>query len=89
MDLDTKLSIPPQVMSRLVEDETVVLDLESGMYFGIEGTGKRIWELVAEGHSLREIVGIIIAEYEADEADVERDVLSFTNELVDRGLLTK
>ena len=33
MDLETKLSIPPQVMSRLVGDETVLLDLASG---GIE-----------------------------------------------------
>ena len=33
MNLDTKLSIPPQVMSRLVGDETVLLDLASGIYF--------------------------------------------------------
>ena len=62
-------------MSRLVEDETVVLDLESGMYFGLDGTGKRIWESVSEGHSLREIVSIIVAEYEAKEVEVVVRVL--------------
>jgi len=54
MQLDTKLSIPPQVMSRLVGDETVLLDLSSGIYFGLDGVGKRIWESVADGLSLGE-----------------------------------
>ena len=89
MNLDTRLSIPSQVISRLVDDETVVLDLESGMYFGLDGVGKRIWESVAEGHSLGEIVAIIVGEYEVDEPQAEYDVLSFAHELVERGLLNE
>ncbi|MBT6210629.1 MAG: PqqD family protein [Woeseia sp.] len=58
MNLDTQLSIPPQVMSRLVGDETVLLDLASGMYFGLDGVGKRIWESVAEGRSLGQAAAI-------------------------------
>ena len=52
MNLDTRLSVPPQVMSRLVGDETVLLDLESGMYFGLDGVGQRIWKAIGEGLSL-------------------------------------
>ncbi len=72
MDLDTKLTIPPQVMSRLVGDETVLLDLASGMYFGLDGVGKRIWESISEGKSLGETVAVIVAEYEVDEAQARQ-----------------
>ena len=87
MNLDTQLSIPPQVMSRLVGDETVLLDLSSGMYFGLDGVGKRIWESVAEGHSLGQTAAVIAAEYEVEEAKAQSDVIEFTSDLVERGLL--
>ena len=87
MNLDTQLSIPPQVMSRLVGDETVLLDLASGMYFGLDGVGKRIWESVAEGHSLGQTAAVIAAEYEVEEAKAQADVIEFASDLVERGLL--
>jgi hypothetical protein len=89
MKPETKLSIPPQVMSRLVDDETVLLDLESGMYFGLDGVGKRIWESISQGASLGEIARIITAEYEVDEQEALEDVVRFTSELVERGLLAR
>ena len=89
MNPDTILSIPPQVMSRLVDDETVLLDLESGMYFGLDGVGKRIWDSVTEGRSIGEIAEIISAEYEVDEARAQADVVAFTSDLVERGLLVQ
>jgi hypothetical protein len=86
MDLETKLSIPPQVMSRLVGDETVLLDLASGVYFGLDGVGKRIWESVADGDNLGQVAEVIVAEYEVDEAQAQADVLAFVSDLVERGL---
>ena len=74
-------------MSRLVDDETVLLDLESGMYFGLDGVGKRIWESVTDGKSLGEIAAVITAEYEVDEAQALSDVIAFASDLVERGLL--
>jgi hypothetical protein len=89
MNPDTVLTVPPQVMSRLVDDDTVLLDLESGMYFGLDGVGKRIWDAVAEGRSIGEIAAIITAEYEVDEARAQADVVAFTSDLVERGLLVE
>ena len=89
MQLDAKLSIPPQVMSRLVGDETVLLDLATGVYFGLDGVGKRIWESVAEGNDLGQAVADIVAEYEVDEEQAQADVIEFASDLVTRGLLVK
>ena len=55
MTLDDRVEIPPQVMSRTVADEVVVLDLAAGTYFGLDPVGARIWQLMAEGQTLRDI----------------------------------
>ena len=89
MDLETKPTIPPQVMSRVVGDDTVLLDLESGMYFGVDGVAKQIWESISEGRSLGETAEVIASEYEVDEASAQADVLEFVSELVARGLLAE
>ncbi len=87
IDLESSFSIPQQVMSRLVGDETVLLDLSSGIYFGLDGVGRRIWESITEGHNVSEIATTIAAEYEVDESRAQTDVIEFTAELLERGLL--
>jgi hypothetical protein len=87
MDINSRLSVPPQVMSRPVGDETVLLDLASGMYFGLDGVGKRIWDFVSDGKSLAETADAIVAEYEVGEEQARTDVVDFAQRLVERGLL--
>ncbi len=89
MNLDTKLTIPPQVMSRLVGDETVLLDLASGIYFGVDGVGQMIWESIAEGNNLAQTATKIASEYDVDETRAQEDVVEFVSELVERGLLAE
>ena len=89
MNLEMKLTIPQQVIFRQMGDEMVLLDLESGLYFGVDGVGQRIWETFAEGRNLEEAVAVVVAEYEVDQVQAQADVIAFVSDLVDRGLLTK
>ena len=89
MNLDARLTIPTQVMSRLVGEETVVLDLASGHYFGLDAVGKLIWESVSDGKSLADAVDAIVAEYEVDKSQAEADVKAFASQLVERDLLAE
>ena len=89
MNSDTQFAIPPQVMSRLVGDETVLLDLSSGIYFGLDGVGKRIWETIEKGRTLAEIVAVVTSEFDVETAQAEKDVIAFTADLAERGLLVE
>jgi len=89
LNLETRPKIPPQVISRDVGDDTVLLDLASGLYFGVDGVAKRIWASISEGRSLGETAAVIASEYEVDEANAQADVLEFVRELVERGLLAE
>ena len=88
VNLESNLVVPPQVMSRLVGDETILMDLSSGIYFGLDGVGKRIWETINDGHNLGEVAAVISSEYEVDEDRAQNDVIEFVGELVERGLLS-
>ena len=87
MELTDKVSIPAQVMARQVGDETVILDLASGTYFGLDPVGARIWQLIGEGRTLAEICATMLEEYEVGRAQLETDVLRLTGELLERGLV--
>ena len=89
MDVDSRLSIPASVISRAVGDETVLLDLESGIYFGLDRVGQRIWESIGAGLTLGETAAVIESEYEVDTAKAQSDVIEFARELLGRGLLTE
>ena len=87
MELTDKVTIPAQVMARTVGDETVILDLASGTYFGLDPVGARIWQLMGEGRTLAEISETMLGEYEVERAQLEADVLRLTGELLERGLV--
>ena len=81
MNLSDKISIPAQVVARQVGEETVILDLASGTYFGLDATGARIWQLMGENKTLAEICEAMLAEYEVSREAIERDVLALADDL--------
>ena len=88
MKLSDKISIPAQVVARQVGAETVILDLASGTYFGLDATGARIWQLMGEGKTIAEICAVMLAEYEVSREAIERDVLALAEELCAKQLIS-
>jgi hypothetical protein len=87
MNLANKVTIPEQVMARQVGEETVILDLASGIYFGLDPVGARIWQLLGEGRTLAAVCEAMLAEYEVSRGEIERDLTDLLAVLVDKGLI--
>lgn len=88
MNLTDKVTIPAQVMARQVGAETVILDLASGTYFGLDPVGARIWELMGEGNTLEQVCDAMQAEYEVARADIEHDVFALVEKLKAQQLIS-
>ena len=88
MKLSDKITIPAQVMARQVGQETVILDLASGTYFGLDPVGARIWQLMVEGKTLAEACEAMLAEYDVTAEKIELDVLALTQELSAKQLIS-
>ena len=88
MNLTDKPTIPTQVMARQVGDETVILDLGSGTYFGLDPVGARIWQLRCEGNTLGEICDTMLDEYDVAREALERDVVELADKLLEQKLIS-
>jgi hypothetical protein len=87
MQLTDKLTIPSHVMARHVENETVILNLENGTYYGLDAVGARIWQLVAEGKTLEQVADAMVDEYEVERGALEQDIVELADKLIAQGLL--
>ena len=82
-------SIPEHVLARKLDDEMVLLNLDSGEYFGLNDTGTRVWELLADGRSRDEVVDRLTEEFEVAAEVASSHVASLCAELLEAGLLAK
>ena len=84
--LDTVVAPAEDAVFREMDGQSVLLNLATGMYFGLDAVGTHVWQLAAAGGSLRGVLDRLVAEYDADPAAIERDLLALAEMLVARGL---
>jgi hypothetical protein len=70
-----------------VDGESVILDLEEGVYYGLNPVGARIWSEIQEPTSVEEITAAITAEYDVDAEQCREDVLSLLRDLRENDLV--
>ena len=67
--------------------ETVVLDMKSGMYYGMDDVAALIWNALTEPRTFDEIRAAVLEEYEIDPDRCEQDVMTFLGALESAGLV--
>lgn len=75
------LTPSPDAVESRVGDETVLLHLKSGTYFGLDQTGTRIWAMLKEGMAPAAICGRLTEEFDVEADAAEADVRRFLSEL--------
>jgi hypothetical protein len=88
MNLNQNVTLSPEVISQEVSGETVLLDLESENYFGLDEVGTRIWQLMKETNDLQAIYQTLLAEYDVSEERLQQDLDTLLGEIAGLGLVT-
>ena len=70
-----------------VEDELVLLDLKSQQYYGLDGMGSRMWNLLVEHGNIAAVADKMCEEYEVEREDVLRDIESMVGDFRAAGLV--
>ena len=70
-----------------IGEEVVMMDMESGFYFGMNSVGSIIWQYLAEEISLDELVGKLMIEFNIDQKTCETDTLEFLNDLLEKNII--
>lgn len=75
-----------QTFSEL-DDETVILHLKSGVYYGLNAVGTTIWNLIQQPRVIAEIRDAMLTKYQVDASQCEQDLLNLLEELRTEGLI--
>ena len=86
--LGSRIKVSDEVLFQELQDESVLLDLKSGVYFGLDAVGTRIWQLFAEHERLSDVASAIVAEFDVAEDRCTTDLLVLVADLERKGLVT-
>jgi hypothetical protein len=87
VELNMRAVVPAHVLIRRLDGESVLLNLESERYFGLDATGTRMWELVTSQPCIALALEKLQEEYEVEPDVLRSHLTQLMSGLVENGLL--
>lgn len=85
---NARLNCPPEVLSRVLDGEAVLLHLGSGTYFGMNEVATRAWEMIVAGTTFEILCDSLEREFEVGGDQLEADLREFVDALREKQLVT-
>ena len=79
--------VPQHVVFKSFVSETVVLNLETGKYHGLNSTAGRMLEALDRLGNVEDVVAVLSEEFRIPSETLRADVDEFCEEMTQRGLL--
>jgi hypothetical protein len=87
MSFADRVAVPPNLLVRLLDNESVLLNLETERYFGVDETGTRMWQLVTAATSIDAAFQQLCDEYDVEPELLRANLAELLSRLIDNGLL--
>ena len=87
LDTTRRFELVDEVVAADVGEQTVLLNVETGMYFGLDPVGTQIWKGLADGDDETALVARLVEQYQVSPEGLRSDVRAFIDELADEGLI--
>jgi hypothetical protein len=85
--LEARARLPQHVVHRSFVSETVVLNLRTGKYHGLNPTAGKMLEALEAAPTVADAVPVLAGEYGLEQEQIQRDLLALTRGLLERGLI--
>jgi hypothetical protein len=82
-----RAAAPAHVLVRFLDRESVLLNLETERYFGLDETGTRMWQLVTDSPNIDVAYQELLAEFDVEPDLLRSNLMELLSRLVDNGLL--
>jgi hypothetical protein len=83
----TRLSVPANVLVSIIEDEAVLLNLESECYFGLNRTGTAMWTALTSAESVEVAYEHLAGTFDVDAEALRSDMNTLIGQLLEHGLV--
>jgi hypothetical protein len=87
LTLNHRLRVPDEVAIRKIDNDTVLLNLQTGTYFGLDAVGSRLLELLEQNGELAAAHRAMLEEFDVAPEILEADLLRLSQEMSAKGLL--
>lgn len=87
INMDTVVSYRKDIDTTDLNGDIVMMDLEKGKYFSLNGVGSKIWNLIDEPVQVSKIVESLLGEYDVEREECEKSVLDFLGKLDDEKII--
>ncbi len=87
MTLESRVRIKDDVVYRDIDGEMVLLNLATGVYFGLDEVGSRIWHLLGAHQSFKPVIDALQDEYDVTEAQCAQDLIGLVAQMMEQGLV--
>ena len=87
VSFDQRISVPADVLVQELEGESVLLNLKSERYFGLDEVGTRMWAVLSKSESIQQAYDALLAEYDVEPDVLRRDLLHLIDKLIEHGLV--
>jgi len=82
-----RIVVQPDVLVNVIDGESVLLNLKSESYFGLDEVGTRMWQVLTDSGSIQAAYETLLAEYEVEPEKLRQDLERLIEQLVAHGLL--
>lgn len=77
----------PDLIATDLDGNKVMMNIENGKYYMLDGIASRIWQLLETSPSIIDIVGALVREYDVDQEQCQADLLRFFSKMTQAGLV--
>ncbi len=75
------------IVQSKIDDETVMMDTDSGFYFGLNAVASVIWELLKEEHTLEQLVDKLMMEYTVSREQCLRETTQLLQQMLEHKVI--
>jgi len=83
-----RVVVPQHVLVRFMDRESVLLNLETERYFGLDETGTRMWQVATSAPSIEAALRQLMEEYDAEPEVLQSNLTELLGRLMENGLLS-
>jgi len=87
LTFNERASAPAHVLVRILDQESVLLNLQTEQYFGLDKTGTRMWQLLTSSSNIDAAYKELLTEYDVQPELLRENLTELLGHLVEHGLL--
>jgi hypothetical protein len=87
ISFESRISVMPDVLMQEIGGESVILNLASERYYGLDDVGTKMWAAITTRESIQEAYEALLAHFDVDAERLRNDLQELIEKLVENGLV--